>query len=91
MTTSASAPGLMMPLRGYIPNMRAGAVQHTSTHFSREMRPSSTPWNIRSMRCSTPPIPLGILLKSPSPSSFWSFMQNGQWSVATLVTSPVRM
>ncbi len=42
------------------------------------------------MRCSTDPIPLGILEKSPMPSSFCSFMQKGQWSVLTTLRSPVR-
>ena len=36
------------------------------------------------------PMPFGILRKSPSPSSFWSFMQNGQWSVETICRSFVR-
>ena len=35
-------------------------------------------------------MPLGILEKSPSPSSFWSFMQNGQWSVDTMANSFIR-
>ena len=42
------------------------------------------------MRCSTPPMPLGILEKSPRPSSFCSFMQNGQWSVDTTASSFIR-
>ena len=42
------------------------------------------------MRCSTDPMPLGILEKSPMPSSFCSFKQNGQWSVLTTVRSLVR-
>lgn len=66
-------------------------MQQTSTQRSRLIRPSLTPWKSRSIRCSTDPIPLGILEKSPTPSSFWSFMQKGQWSVDTDVTSPVRM
>ena len=35
-------------------------------------------------------MPLGILVKSPIPSSFWSFMQKGQWSVDTTARSSVR-
>ena len=89
-TTSASAPGATMPLRGYMPNMRAGVVQQVSTHRSRVSWPLTTPWYSSSMRCSTPPMPLGILEKSPSPSSFWSLKQNGQWSVETIVRSFVR-
>src|SRR4051794_15453442 len=42
------------------------------------------------MRCSTEPMPLGILEKSPSPRSFCPFMQNGQWSVETIWMSLVR-
>src|SRR5690606_3833957 len=33
-------------------------------------------------------IPNGILRKSPRPSSFCPFIQNGQWSVATLARCP---
>ena len=35
-------------------------------------------------------MPLGILEKSPTPSSFCPFMQNGQWSVDTTCRSLVR-
>ena len=35
-------------------------------------------------------MPLGILVKSPSPSSFCSLKQNGQWSVETQMSSLVR-
>ena len=35
-------------------------------------------------------MPLGILEKSPRPSSFWSLKQNGQWSVDTTDRSLVR-
>ena len=45
---------------------------------------------MRSMRCSTPPIPFGIFEKSPRPSSFCSLKQNGQWSVLTTERSLVR-
>ena len=45
---------------------------------------------MRSMRCSTEPMPFGIARKSSSPSSFWPFMQNGQWSVETIWMSLVR-
>ena len=89
-TPAASAPGWITPLRPYRPNMRAGVVEVSSTHRSRVILPVTTPWYIRSMRCSTEPMPLGILRKSPSPSSFWSFMQNGQWSVETIWMSLVR-
>ena len=55
-------------------------VRSSATARSRRSR---RPGKMRSMRCSTEPMPFGILEKSPSPSSFWSFMQNGQWSVDT--------
>ena len=42
------------------------------------------------MRCSTLPMPLGMAAKLPRPSSFWSFMQNGQWSVLTMASSFMR-
>ena len=35
-------------------------------------------------------MPLGIVEKLPMPSSFWSFMQNGQWSVDTTASSFIR-
>ena len=55
-----------------------------STQRSRLIRPPTTPpsWS-RSTRSSTPGRPLGILRKSPTPSSFWPWKSNGQWSVAT--------
>ena len=43
------------------------SVQQTSTHRSRLIRPSMTPWYSRSIRCSTEPMPLGILAKLPMP------------------------
>ena len=87
---SASAPGAMTPFCGYRPNIRAGVVQHVSTQRSSVISPLTTPWYSSSMRCSTPPMPLGILEKSPRPSSFCSFMQNGQWSVDTTASSFIR-
>ena len=55
-----------------------------STQRSLVIRPARTPpsWS-RSTRSSTPGRPLGILRKSPWPSSFWPWKSNGQWSVAT--------
>jgi len=70
--------------------MRAGVVEVSSTNLSRVRRPVTTPWYMRFMRCSTDPIPFGIARKSSRPSSFWSFMQNGQWSVETIWRSFVR-
>ena len=87
---SASAPGAITPLRGYRPIIRAGVVEHSSTQRARPISPFTTPWWIMSMRCSTPPIPLGMARKSPMPISFCSFMQKGQWSVATTARSLVR-
>ena len=37
-----------------------------------------------------PGIPLGILAKESLPSSFWPFMQKGQWSVETTWRSYMR-
>ena len=70
--------------------MRAGVVLVSSTHRSSVISPVTTPWYMRSMRCSIEPMPFGIFRKSPLPSSFWSFMQNGQWSVETICRSFVR-
>ena len=80
----------MTPFFPYIPNIRAGVVEVTSTQRSSEMLPFTTPWYMRSIRCSTEPIPLGIFEKSPRPRSFWPFIQNGQWSVETIWMSLVR-
>ena len=90
MTMSASAPAATTPLRGYRPNILAGVVDATSTQRVRLSCPAATPACSRSIRCSTPGIPLGILEKSPRPSSFWSLKQNGQWSVDTTDRSLVR-
>ena len=87
---SASEPGAMMPLRGYSPNIRAGVVAIVSTHRASDSFPSTTPWYSRSTRCSTLPMPFGILEKSPTPSSFCSLKQNGQWSVETTARSLLR-
>ena len=89
-TMSASDPGAMTPLRGHSPNIRAGVADATSTQRASGSSPDTTPWCSRSIRCSTPGIPLGILEKSPRPSSFWSLKQNGQWSVDTTDRSLVR-
>ena len=70
--------------------MRAGVVEVSSTQRSSVILPVTTPWYMRSMRCSTEPMPLGIARKSSLPSSFWPFMQNGQWSVETIWMSLVR-
>ena len=82
--------GAITPLRGYMPNIRAGVVQHVSTQRSSVISPVTTPWYSSSIRCSTPPMPFGIFEKSPMPSSFWSLKQNGQWSVLTTASSFVR-
>src|SRR5450631_1246909 len=87
---SASDPAAITPLRGYRPNILAGVVDATSTQRASDSSPATTPWCSRSIRCSTPGIPLGILEKSPSPSSFCSLKQNGQWSVDTTLKSLVR-
>ena len=72
----------MVPLRGNRPKIFAGEVDVSSTKRLSEMRPVRTPPSYtRLMRVSMPGAPLGIFEKSPCPSAFCSFMQNGQWSV----------
>ena len=44
MTMSASDPTAMVPLRGNMPKMRAGAVEVNSTNRLTAMRPALTPW-----------------------------------------------
>ncbi len=39
------------------------------------------------MRSSRPPVPFGILVKSPRPVRFWSVVK-AQWSVATTCSEP---
>jgi hypothetical protein len=80
----------MTPFLPYSPNMRAGVVEVSSTQRSSVILPVTTPWYMRSMRCSTEPMPFGMARKSSRPSSFWPFMQNGQWSVDTIWMSLVR-
>ncbi len=80
----------MTPLRGYRPNILAGVVEQVSTQRGSVISPLTTPWCSRSIRCSTPGMPLGIFEKSPRPSSFCSLKQNGQWSVDTTARSLVR-
>ena len=41
MTMSASAPGAIVPFRGYRPNIRAGVVEHVSTHRCRVISPAT--------------------------------------------------
>ncbi len=69
-TMSASEPGEIVPLRGYSPNIFAGAVETISTNRLSPIRPACTPWKIRVNRSSTLGRPLGILEKSPLPRSF---------------------
>jgi hypothetical protein len=64
--------------------------RQVSTQRGSVISPATTPWCSRSIRCSTPGIPFGILEKSPRPSSFCSLKQNGQWSVDTTDRSLVR-
>ena len=87
---SASEPAAITPLRGYRPNILAGVVDATSTQRVSVSWPAATPACSRSIRCSTPGMPLGILEKSPRPSSLPSLKQNGQWSVDTTDRSLVR-
>ncbi|OLT24215.1 hypothetical protein BJF83_06950 [Nocardiopsis sp. CNR-923] len=70
--------------------MRAGVAQAISIHRRLLMCPSTTAWCSRSIRFSTPGMPLGILEKSPTPRSFCPVKQNGQWSVETTDRSFVR-
>jgi hypothetical protein len=69
-TMSASEPGAMVPLRGYRPNILAGAVATSSTKRLRPMWPASTPPYSSVNRSSTEGSPFGILEKSPLPRSF---------------------
>ena len=75
-------PAGSRPCAPYRPNMRAGVVQREldparRARSGRRRRPGRAgPCGARRQ-----PIPFGILEKSPSPSSFCSLKQNGQWSV----------
>ena len=42
-TRSPSLPGARVPLRGYMPNARAGLALSSSTILDREIRPALTP------------------------------------------------
>ena len=69
----------IVPLRGNRPNIFAGVVEHSSTNRFRLMRPCRTPPSCTSVRrVSMPGAPFGIFEKSSWPSTFCSFMQNGQ-------------
>ena len=58
-------------------------VEVTATNSFGVSRPVSTPWvHSTGMRSSRPPVPFGILVKSPKPSSF-CLVVKAQWSVAT--------
>ena len=80
---SPSDPTATVPFRGHSPNILAGLVETISTKRWTSMRLVRTPPSHSSIRrVSMPGAPFGIFEKSPSPS-FFSFMQNGQWSVET--------
>ena len=70
--------------------MRAMLVEVTATNSFIVSRPVATPC-VHSIgsRSSRPPVPLGILVKSPRPISF-CLVVNAQWSVATTCSDPAR-
>jgi len=60
----------------------AACVLHASTKVCRSMRPVATPWVWTSAtRSCTEGMPLGILVKSLRPMSFWPWKSKGAWSV----------
>ena len=70
-TMSASEPSAIAPLRGYILKICAALVEVTLTNSFMVKRPVLTPaFHNTSMRFSTPPVPLGILVKSSLPAAF---------------------
>ena len=63
-------------------------VEVTATNSFIVSRPVPTPLVHRTAsRSSRPPVPLGILVKSPSPMRFCSSVK-AQWSVATTCSEP---
>ena len=63
-------------------------VEVTATNSFIVSRPVATPWvHSIGMRSSSPPVPFGILVKSPTPYRFCSVV-NAQWSVATTESDP---
>jgi hypothetical protein len=63
-------------------------VEVTATNSFGVSRPVATPW-VQSIgsRSSSPPVPFGILVKSPTPWRFCSVVK-AQWSVATTDSEP---
>ena len=67
-TISASEPSRMAPLRGYMLRILALLVDVTATNSFMVSRPVFTPRVHRTgIRSSRPPVPFGILVKSPTP------------------------
>ena len=64
-------------------------VEVGSTQRDREIWPVATPWIHQVHAVLDPANPVGNRSMF-SPSSFCSFMQNGQWSVETICRSLVR-
>ena len=63
-------------------------VEVTATNSSLVSRPVLTPAvHSTGMRSSSPPVPFGILVKSPMPMRFCSVVK-AQWSVATTCSEP---
>ena len=64
---SASLPGARAPFWGYMPKSLAGCSDSSFISWKGLIRPVAAPQvYIRTGRCSTPGIPLGILEKSVS-------------------------
>jgi hypothetical protein len=81
-TTSASAPGASVPLRGHMPNSLAGFVELTETSCCADIRCLLTPSaNSIPMLVWTFETPAGILLNGRDGSSFCAAC-HGAWSVA---------
>ena len=63
-------------------------VEVTATNSFIVSRPVRTPLvHSTGIRSSSPPVPFGILVKSPSPIRFCSVVK-AQWSVATTCSEP---
>ena len=86
---SASAPYLITPLWGYIPNIWAALVDVFSTNWFSEIYPYLTPFvQTTDNLSSTPFTPFGILLKPYLPNCFCS-VQKVQLSVLTTSIIPL--
>ena len=87
-TTSASAPTSSVPLRGARPN--AGPVRCSRPPPSAQAEvPGSDAVGVhQGQPVSMPGAPPGMREKSSRPACFLGSVEEGQWSVATVSTSP---